>query len=126
IGMPTWDGINFNKPEYKGVEITYSTPFYHPKTDKTSLSIIGHFNNIMFARPSDMVFRGYEVTWKYARLLLQYELDIASNLGNKQHKLFTDFDIQPVINKQSMTLDYFENKKLYFIKSLDGVIKVIY
>ncbi|MGB3005559.1 MAG: amino acid ABC transporter substrate-binding protein, partial [Chitinophagaceae bacterium] len=126
IGMPTWDGINFNKPEYKGVEITYSTPFYHPKTDKTSLSIIGHFNNIMFARPSDMVFRGYEVTWKYARLLLQYELDIASNLGNKQYKLFTDFDIQPVINKQSMTLDYFENKKLSFLKSLDGVIKTIY
>ena len=39
---------------------------------------------------------------------------------------FTDFDIQPVIGKQNMTLDYFENKKLYFLKWQDGVLKGIY
>jgi hypothetical protein len=126
MGMPTWDGIAFNKPEYKGIEIVYSTPFYHPKVDKVSLSITNHFNKIMFARPSDMIFRGYEITWKYAKLLMQYGKDIASNLANKQSKIFTDFDIQPVLNKQNMTLDYFENKKLYFLKWQDGVLKGIY
>lgn len=126
MGMPTWDGINFNKSEFKGMEIIYSTPFYNPKIDKVSLSITNKFNKIMFARPSDMVFRGYEVTWKYAKLLLQYGKDIASNLGNKQNKVFTDFDIQPALNKQNMTLDYFENKKLYFLKWQDGVLKGIY
>ena len=79
----------------------------------------------MFARPSDMVFRGYEVTWKYAKLLLKYGKDLSSNLGNKQEKVFTDFDIQPVLNKKTMTLDYFENKKLYFIKWLDGIIRTV-
>jgi hypothetical protein len=126
MGMPTWDAIkDFSKPEYKGIEITYGTPFYNSKVDKVSNSISAYFNNKMFARPTDMVFRGYEVTWKYAHLLLQRGKDIASDLGNKQFKIFTDFDIQPVINKQSLTLDYFENKKLYFIKWLDGVIKVM-
>jgi hypothetical protein len=80
----------------------------------------------MFARPSDMVFRGYEVTWKYAKLLLQYGKEISSNLANKQSKVFSDFEIQPVLNKQNMTLDYFENKKLYFLKWQDGVLKGIY
>ena len=126
MGMPTWDGIDFNKPEYKGVEITYSTPFYNSRFDKVSMSITSQFNKIMFARPSDMVFRGYEVTWKYAKLLLQYGKDLASNLGNKQNKVFTDFDIQPILNKQTMTLDYFENKKLYFLKWQDGVLKGVY
>lgn len=127
MGMPTWDNIKeFNKTEYKGIEIIYSTPFYNSKTDKVSQSITDHFTKIMFARPSDMVFRGYEVTWKYVRLLLQYGKDIASNLANKQLKVFTDFDIQPVLNKQNLTLDYFENKKLYFLKWQDGVIKGIY
>jgi hypothetical protein len=127
MGMPTWDNIKeFNKPEYKGVEIIYSTPFYNAKVDKVSQSITNYFNKVMFARPSDMVFRGYEVTWKYARLLLQYGKDIASNFANKQPKIFTDFDIQPVLNKQTLTLDYFENKKLYFLKWEDGVIKGIY
>lgn len=80
----------------------------------------------MYARPSDMVFRGYEVTWKYARLLLQYGKDLSSNLSNKNHKVFTDFDIQPVVNKENMSLEYFENRKLYFLKWQDGVIKSIY
>ncbi|MBK6384765.1 MAG: amino acid ABC transporter substrate-binding protein [Chitinophagaceae bacterium] len=126
MGMPTWDVISFNKPEYKGIEIIYSTPFYNAKTDKVSVSINNKFNKIMYARPSDMVFRGYEVTWKYAKLLMQYDDEITSNLGNKQVKVFTDFDIQPVIGKQNMTLDYFENKKLYFLKWQDGVLKGIY
>ena len=102
MGMPTWDGIkDFNKPEYKGIEIIYSTPFYNAKMDKVSTGITNYFNSKMYARPSDMVFRGFEVTFKFAKLLLQYKEDIASNLGNKQTKIFTDFDIQPVVNKQT-------------------------
>jgi len=127
IGMPTWDAIkDFSKPEYKGIEIIYGTPFYNTKMDRVSMFITNYFNTKMYARPSDMVFRGYEVMWKYAKLLLQYGKDIASNLGNKQNKVFTDFDLQPVLNKQNMTLDYFENKKLYFLKWQDGMIKAVY
>ncbi|MFC0772249.1 ABC transporter substrate-binding protein [Terrimonas alba] len=124
MGMPTWDGIReFNKPEFKGIEIIYSSPFYNAKTDKISESINEYFTTVMFARPSDMVFRGYEVTWKFAKLLAKYKNDLASNIGNKQGNVFTDFDIQPVLNKQTMVLDYFENKKLYFLKWEDGIVK---
>jgi hypothetical protein len=126
MGMPTWDNINLTKPEYKGVEIIYSTPFYNSKMDKVSTVITYYFNTKMYARPSDMVFRGYEVTWRYAKLLSQYGKDILSNLGVKQARVFTDFDIQPVLNKESLMLDYFENKKLYFLKWQDGIIKGIY
>jgi hypothetical protein len=127
MGMPTWDNIKeFNKTEYKGIEIIYSTPFYNSKDDKVSQSITKYFNKVMFARPSDMVFRGYEVTMKYVKLLLQYGKDFASNLNNKEFKIFTDFDIQPVLNKQTQALDYYENKKLYFLKWQDGVITGIY
>lgn len=127
MGMPTWDNIKeFNKTEYKGIEIIYSTPFYNAKMDKVSLGINNYFKEIMFARPSDMVFRGYEVTWKYAKLLMQYKNDFTSNITSKIHKVFTDYDIQPVLNKQTTTLDYFENKKLYFLKWQDGVLKGVY
>ncbi len=125
MGMPTWDGINFTKPEFKGIEIIYSNPFYNSKVDKTSQSVTNHFNKKMFSRPSDMVFRGYEVTFRFARLLKQFGKEISSNLANKQTKVFTDFDIQPVLNKQSMTLDYFENKKIYFLKWEEGVLKSV-
>jgi hypothetical protein len=127
MGMPTWDGIkDFNKPEYKGVEIMYSTPFYNPRTDKTSLEIINYFTNVMFARPSDMVMRGYETIWRFANILLLYKSDIASNLTHKGFNIFREFDIQPAINRQNMMLDYFENKKLYFLRWQDGVLKTVY
>ena len=126
MGMPTWDGIkDFTRPEFKGIEIIYGTPFYNPKTDRLSQEITNDFNTDMYARPSDMVFRGYEVTYKFSKLLLHYGKDLSSNLGNKQYKVFTDFDIQPVLNKSDMSLQYFENKKLYFLKWQDGLIKSV-
>lgn len=126
IGMPTWESIReFTRPEFKGPEFIYSNPFYNAKTDRVSQLLTTYFNNTMYARPSDMVFRGYEVTWKYARLLIEYGKDIASNLGNKQFSVFTDFDIQPVLSKGTMNLQYFENKRLYFIKWQDGLIRTV-
>lgn len=126
MGMPTWDNIrDFSKPEYKGIEFIYSTPFYNAKVDKLSQGITSHFNKVMYARPSDMVFRGYEVTWKYAKLLMQFGPDLGSNLGSRLYRVFTDFDVQPVLNRENKSLDYFENKKLYFLKWQDGVIKAV-
>lgn len=126
MGMPTWDGVrDLNKPEMKGLEVIYGTPFYNPRTDKISTAISTFYSNKLFIRPSDMVFRGYEVTLKYAKLLLQYGHDLASNIGSKQYKVFTDMDVQPVLNRQNFTLDYFENKKLYFVKWMEGVIKTV-
>ena len=125
IGMPTFDNLtrDFTLPQYKGLEIVYSTPFYNSRVDKVSQSITDYFNTKMYARPSDMVMRGYEATWRFSKLLNQYGKDIASNLSRKEFNLFRELDIQPVINKQTTTLDYFENKKLFFLKWQDGIIK---
>ena len=127
MGMPTFDNIDkeFSKPEYKGLGIIYSTPFYNPRTDTVSRTIIHYFNNVMYARPSDMVMRGYEAAWRFSKLLLRYKTDIASNLTRKEFNVFREFDIQPVFNKPAMTLDYFENKKLFFIRWHDGLIRVV-
>jgi ABC-type branched-subunit amino acid transport system substrate-binding protein len=122
MGMSTWHNINFAKTEYKGLDIIYGTPFYHAKTDKASISITNHFTTKMYARPSDMVFRGYEVFMRYARLLMQHKTEIASQLASKQYKVFNDFDIQPVLNRSTYTMEYFENKRLSFVKWKDGVV----
>jgi hypothetical protein len=125
IGMPTFDNLtrDFTYPQYKGLEIVYSTPFYNPRTDKVSQEIVDSFNTKMYARPSDMVMRGYEATWRFSKLLTKYGNDISSNISRNEFNVFREFDIQPVINKQTNTLDYFENKKLFFVKWQDGIIK---
>jgi len=122
IGMPTWDGLSeFNKPEYKEVEVVYTTPFYYARTTSLGNKLAAEFEDETSGRPSDMFYRGYETMLRFALLLLDTKKDVASNLTRKGNYVFTQFDIQPVfLNKQNMTLDYFENKKLYFVKLLNG------
>ncbi|MEP7279801.1 MAG: amino acid ABC transporter substrate-binding protein [Bacteroidota bacterium] len=126
IGMPTWDAINdFTKKEYQGLNIIYTTSFYNAKTDKASLSIINYFKNVLYARPSDMVFRGYECLYRFGKLLIDKGSNLNSSIGEKKYRVFTDWDIQPVLDKQTLSLDHFENKKLYFVKKTDGLIKQV-
>jgi len=127
IGMPTWDAItDFNKKEYSGLSIMYTTPFYNAKTDKTSISITNYFKNTLYSRPTDMVFRGYECMYRFGKLLIDKGSNLNSSIGEKKYKVFTDWDIQPVLDKQTLSLDHFENKKLYFVKKADGVIKQVF
>lgn len=123
IGMPTWDNLDFTQSGYAGEEIIYSTPFYLNPLDSLVKIVDQNFRARFFSRPSDMVFRGYESTYRYGKLLLLHGKDLAGSVGEKKFKVFNDFEIMPVfLNRQTMTLDYFENKKVYFIRKLDGNI----
>ncbi|WP_315817480.1 hypothetical protein [Paraflavitalea speifideaquila] len=114
--MPTWDQFDFEKPLFKGIEVYYSTPFYINPADKVAIGLQDHFRVNYYSRPSDMVYRGYESLYHFGHLLSWHGKNIGSGLGDKKFKLFTEFDIQPVIDKQTMTLDYFENKNSTSLK----------
>ncbi|HEY4111710.1 hypothetical protein [Puia sp.] len=123
IGMPTWDNLDWTRPEFAGEEVTYSTPFYLNPADTLVKIITQNFKTKFYSRPSDMVFRGYESVYRFAKLLLLHGRSLSGSIGEKKFKVFNDLEIMPVfLNRQTMTLDYFENKKLYFVKKLDGNI----
>ncbi len=126
VGMPTWDQMDFEKTQYKNLEIIYSTAFYIAPTGKLASSVYENFKTTFYSRPSDMVFRGFETVYHFGHLLTLYGKNLGSSLSDKKYMIFGEFDIQPVINRTTMTLDYFENKKLYFVKKLDGVVKAVY
>ena len=64
---------------------------------------------------------------RFALLLLDTKKDIASNLTRKGNTVFTSFDIQPVFkDRQTMALDYFENKHLYFVKVVAGAKNILH
>ncbi len=122
VGMPTWDGFNFTKPEFKNMEIVYSTPFNYGKWSALGTQLTKAFETKINGRPTDMYFRGYEMVLRFALLLLDTKKEVASNLVRKGNYVFTQFDIQPqFLDKENMTLDYFENKKLYFTRILNGI-----
>jgi hypothetical protein len=127
MGMPTWDGIrDFEGDEYRDLEIMYTIPFNPIRTDSLSSSINTYFKDKLYSRPSDMVFRGYEVMYRFGKMVAEQGANLALGLGEKKYQVFTDFDIQPVLlNKQQQQLDYFENKKVYVVKLLNGMVTTV-
>jgi hypothetical protein len=126
IGMPTWDNISdFSMPLYNGLEIMYTTPFYINPNDSLVSYVQQYFKTDFYMRPSDMIFRGFETVYHFAKLLEEHGDSTINHIGERKYNLFDNFDIEPVFfNKQTMTPDYYENKKLYFIKKVDGVTSV--
>ncbi len=135
LGMPTWDAVSdFNAPAYADLEIYYTTPFYINPADSLVISIQQYYKTRFYSRPSDMVYRGYETILHFGQLLEARKGRLDGSIGERKFKVFNDFDIQPVFtNKendgtpsQALTLQYLENKKLYFIKKVNGNVVAVY
>jgi hypothetical protein len=132
IGMPTWDAVSdFNTPAYTDLEIYYTTPFYINPADSLMMSIQQNYKTKFYSRPSDMVYRGYETTLHFGQLLEAHKGVLDGSIGERKFKIFDDFDIQPVFTNstqpgQAPTLQYLENKKLYFIKKVNGNVVAVY
>lgn len=123
IGMPTWDGL---RDISKDVEIVYSTPYNPNRTDKTALQFAANYRVKYSGRASDMAFKGFEAMYHFTKLLVKYGNGVINHLSDKEYKLFNEFDFQPVyLNKTGNFPDYIENKKLYFIRKVDGKIKSV-
>jgi len=128
FGMPTWDELTLQKPEYQGVDVYYSTPFISYSGNVAVYnSVTAKFKKIANSRPSDMVFKGFEITYRYVKTLYEHPHDFLQYMNDVHYKLFADFNFQPIRSRSEESLmDYWENKKIYFVKKTDGAIKGVY
>jgi Receptor family ligand binding region len=135
LGMPTWDAVtDFNTPAYTDLEIYYTTPFYVNPVDSLVIAVQQYFKTRFFSRPSDMVYRGYETLLHFGQILELNRGHIDGSIGMRKFKIFNDFDIQPVFTNRengnqtsgAITLEYLENKKLYYVKKVNGNVVAVY
>ncbi|MES2776470.1 MAG: hypothetical protein V4722_19995 [Bacteroidota bacterium] len=127
IGMPTWDDLKFEKAEFKGVEVMYPTPFLTSSgNNRVYNSVSNKYKARAKSRASDMVYKGFEITYRYIKNMLSHQ-DYIIDLGDHTGKIFSDFNIEPVkIKTVKNEPDYYENKKVYFVKKIDGAVKGIF
>lgn len=125
IGMPTWDGLKeLDRSDCNGVTLLYTTSYNFPRNLPVITSIAQAYRSKHFARASDMVFKGYESMYHFTSLLLAYPNDIMNHLSDNTFKISNDFIIEPQNNPSNASkVNYLENKKIYFIKKLDGNYK---
>lgn len=121
FGMPTWDVMKFKEPEFKGMQIYYTTPYFNDKTDAYSRYITDYFKRVYKSRPSDMAFKGFELTWYFTKMLTDKGVYFNANINDPAKKVFSSFNYQPVYLKEGETTpDYFENKNIYIIQKGDS------
>lgn len=126
IGMPTWDQVDFTKSVYRGIDIIYSSSLYINNDNQLVQQLQNHFKTKYFSRTADIIFSGFETLYYFTHLLNENVDSVSKNFGIKKNTIFGEIDIQSVVNKQTGATEYYENKKLYFIKKTDGVIKAVY
>ena len=121
VGMPDWDALPF--PDDPDIDIIYSTPFNYPRTDSMEILLNSEYYDRFFARPSDMVFKGFEAMYHFTHLLTLHPGDFINHVADTSFTVCNNFDIRPVQEGSSAYLpSYLENKTLYFVKKNNGVI----
>jgi hypothetical protein len=126
IGLPTWDDATaFDKKEYKNLHLYYSVPINRP-SHPFAIKMANTFKSKYGSSAGDNVYRGFETVYKYIKLHLKHGKNLSANFNDKAFSTLMNLDIQPVmLQADNMTLDYFENKKVYMIGKLAGITKTI-
>ena len=122
IGMPNWDGFSFlKKSSLKEFPVYYTTAFINNKANSYTKQITHVYSKKYKGVPSDMAYKGYESVYIFARLVTKYPDDFMSHLNEYSYKIFNDYNFKAVyVNKKGQIPDYFENKRLYFMKVYNG------
>jgi hypothetical protein len=122
VGMPTWENLKeITKTEVREIPIYYSTTFVNHGTSKWIL-FNKAFGTETNGRPSDLAYKGYDITYLFTQLLLKHGTQMMKNLGDKSFKLLLDYDFRPVLNKTNGKPDYYENKRVYIMKRSNGLV----
>jgi hypothetical protein len=123
VGMPTWEGIrDLQKNEFKTLPIIYSNSFFD-NGEAWIRNFEEAYKKKTYSRPTDLVYKGFELTWYFSGLLGKYDTTFMQHLDDNSLNILTDYDFRPVQwSKTSTGPDYYENKRVYIIKRLNGVV----
>jgi hypothetical protein len=123
--MPNWDGFKslVKKDQYEDFPVYFTTPYFNSKWDDYSKMLMSGYTKKYKGKPSDMVFKGFEATWLFTKLLVTYPNDFLSHINEKDFKVFSEYNFRPVfLKKENKTPDYFENKHVYFVRIMNGTM----
>lgn len=120
FGMPTWDIMKFKEPELKTLQVYYSSPYFNDKNSVYSKYIYDYFKRVYKARPSDMAFKGFEMTYYFVRQLVANGVYFNTAVNDASKQVFTSFNYLPVYLNGEEVPSYFENKNIYIIQKGDS------
>ena len=124
VGMPTWIGMSgIEGSNSDKIQIVITTPYNYIRSESHLDSIASKYKTSYYSRPSDMVYKGYESMYHFTKLLLQYPDAFINRSSEAAYRVANDYDFKAIrLTQTSFIPDYLENKKLYYVKIINGCI----
>jgi hypothetical protein len=126
IGMPNWETIkDIQSKSYAGVPIYYTSGFFTPQGNKWLQEVDEKFKDNTGTKASISAIRGYELIFFFGSLWSKNKSLDMTKTQDPSLRIVTDYDFRPVYwNAGSEQPDYFENKRIYFIRRLNGIASI--
>ena len=123
VGMPNWETLReIQLSKYAALPIYYSSAFFITPGNAWAKEMEAFFKKNIYIKPSLSVYKGFELTFYFTSIFSKHGRII---VGDSTDVLFTplnDLDFKPIkIKGPEGPIDYFENKKLYFLRRLNGL-----
>lgn len=130
VGMPTWEGYSeLGRTDIKNLPVIYSSSLFYGASED-SLWVSGFRRNFGFktySLPSEMAYRGYELTFLFGNMLNTYGAEFIKEIDENKYRVLTDFDFKPIHwSKNNATPDYYENKRIYILKHLNSAVNRVH
>ena len=122
IGMPDWDGMRkVLNNSFDNIDIVYSTAFNYPADDPKIQDLASQYKLQFYARPSDLVYKGFEAMYHFTHLVNDYRNELLGHISDTSYTWSNRFIMKPVMpDAQAVVPDYLENKNLFFVKKNKG------
>jgi hypothetical protein len=108
------------------LQILVTTPYNYEQNNAFISTLSDEYKVTHFSRPSDMVLKGFESMYHFTKLLLANPDTFINKSSSPAFTVSNEYNFQPIrLTPTSFIPDYLENKKLYFIKIVNGQIQAI-
>lgn len=123
IGMPNWDGLKeLQSTSYAGIPIYYTSGISPATDNKWAIEFDKKMKEETGIKSSTSALKGFELTFYFLNILAKYGTIKLDNPADKAFKVFNNLDFRAIKwSQESQVPDYFENKRIYFIRRLNGV-----
>ncbi|MFY8129225.1 MAG: ABC transporter substrate-binding protein [Chitinophagaceae bacterium] len=120
VGLPTWDQLKIDeKLARKNLEVWYGNSYNFSKNNRIIVKIDANYKTKFAAKPSDMVYKGFEAFVKFATIAAKGNGSFLETINNPTCKIFSNTNFIPIKqNDEAAVIDYFENAGIEFLRKL--------
>lgn len=124
IGMPNWENLkDIQLSKFAGLPIFFTSPFYITPNNSWAKEMDELFKNNIYTKASLSAFKGFELTYYFTSIFSKHGRVFVEDPADILFTPLNDLEFRAVKTKgPEGPVDYFENKKLYLLRRLNGAV----